>query len=247
MRSVRRNLGVIVLIITASALVSVLAYAFYIYVRESDYLTIKTVRVDGARYLDPAALVAITGLTTADNIFFLRSSVIRGKIAALPYVKRCRVTRIFPDTVSIVIQEREPVATLLAHTHPFEIDGDGVVLRKLDPSARHPGPFISQVPELGSVEEGQQLTQRPLLAALEVWRCFSTTGVAKHVTVSEIAASGVNDIRMYCDELPYEIRWGRGEFAMEAQRLDTLWRERGGTLPCAEYLDLRFGRDLACR
>ncbi len=247
MRSVRRNLGVIFTCVMASGLVSVTAFGFYRYVQDSDYFKIKRVRVDGARYLDPKNIVATAGLTSTDNILFLRAAAIRNKITAMPYVKSCRVTRIFPDTVAVTIQEREPVATLLAHMHSFEIDAEGVVLRKLSPRDSHPGPFISQVSELGSVEEGQHLTQPSLLAALNVWRSFQKSGVGKSMTVSEIAAPGVNDIRMYCDELPYEIRWGHGDPAQEAARLDALWREKSGKLPCAEYLDLRFGRDLACR
>ncbi|HIJ66215.1 MAG TPA: hypothetical protein HPP77_09735 [Candidatus Hydrogenedentes bacterium] len=75
--------------------------------------------------------------------------------------------------------------------------------------------------------------------------------MAGHVTVSEIAAPHEDHIRMYCDELPFEIRWGRRDFVNEAHRLDLIWRETGHMErvdpPCQEYLDLRFGNEPVCR
>jgi len=52
---------------------------------------------------------------------------------------------------------------------------------------------------------------------------------------------------MYCDELQFEIRWGRDDVVQQARNLDVLWQQRGADLPCTSYLDLRFGQDLACK
>ncbi len=71
--------------------------------------------------------------------------------------------------------------------------------------------------------------------------------MASVTPVDELAVYDDNDIRMYCATLPFEIRWGRGDYDVQARRLDILWQELEGRLPCTEYLDLRFGRDLACK
>lgn len=71
--------------------------------------------------------------------------------------------------------------------------------------------------------------------------------MAAQVNVSEISAARANEILMYCEELPFEIRWGRGDPVAQAERLDFLWNAKGGHLECAEYLDLRFDNDLVCR
>ena len=246
-RSLRRNATSIALTLLVAVLASMVSYLFYLNVQDSDYLLIKTIRVEGAHTLTPEQVVALSGLTNEDNILFVRTSSVRGRLIAEPFIEKCRVARIFPDMVSIKIVERTVAATLMAHNRVYCIDSDGIVLSKLDPGAPLPGPLITEVPELGTVEVGGVVKQRALAEAMDVWKAFSATELSNELTVSELAAHAPNDIRMYCDELRYEIRWGRGGYEDQAKRLDILWREKEGCLPCLEYLDLRFGRDLACK
>ena len=222
------------------------ALGLYKYANDSDYFRVKTIQIDGARLLKAADIAAASGVSNEDNILLIDPDFVEANVEAIPYVKRCEVTRTFPDLVQISIEERYPVATLLAHNHSYEIDAEMTVLRRLPNDATNTGPLISQVSDVGAVEPGMRLTQAPLRVALQIWQAFAETTMAQEVTVSEISAAGANEIRMYCDELPFEIRWGRDDVRRQAQNLDVLWRQRGSKLPCTEYLDLRFGQDLAC-
>ncbi|MBI5092302.1 MAG: FtsQ-type POTRA domain-containing protein [Candidatus Hydrogenedentes bacterium] len=224
------------------------AYGLHRYLYRSEDFLVKTIRVEGTRGIDPKDIVKTAGITTADSI--MRIDVERVEetlVRTIPYVKSCSVTRCFPDTVIISVEERTATATLLVDGHAFEIDPDGVALQELPSNAVHEGPYISNVPDLGVVQIGDHLTQPALAAALEVWSAFSKMSISREVTVSELSAVSPNEIRMYCDELPYEVRWGRREFDAEAARFDLLWRTKNKQLGCAEYLDLRFGEDLACK
>lgn len=222
-------------------------YAFANYLQKSDYFFVERIRIEGLHVLDPYWVGEYSGVTTATNILFLDEAAVEARITELPYVKTCDVVRVFPNLVVINIQEREALATLLVHNRPFAIDCDGVVVEELGLHEPHPGPFISEVPGLDVVTVGQQLDAEALLEAIETLRAFGETAVASEVTLSEIAARHKNDIRMYCDELPYEIRWGRGGLTEQARRLDFLWEYKNKDLECEEYCDLRFGRDVACR
>ena len=97
------------------------------------------------------------------------------------------------------------------------------------------------------VQEGEVLEQGNLRAAMALWRTFDASDLRNALTVSELAVYGTDDIRMYCDEVPYELRWGRGHIERQVRRLEVLWSELDGVLGCAEYLDLRFDRDLVCK
>jgi cell division septal protein FtsQ len=217
------------------------------YVNDSEFFRVKTIQVDGAHLLKASDIVMASGVSNEDNILLIRPASIAERVEANPYIKTCTVTRTLPDLVKIEIEERYPVATLLAHNHAYEIDTEMTVLRRLSGNDRNTGPLISQVSDVGAVEPGMQLSQTPLRVALHVWEAFMKTSMAHEVTVSEISAAGVNEIRMYCDELPYEIRWGRDEVDQQARNLDVLWDQRGTDLPCGDYLDLRFGQDIACK
>ena len=222
-------------------------YGFSRYLNDTNYLRIRTIRVDGATALNLNRIIEQSGITKADNVIFLDQDAVADRIRALSFIEWCHVTRVFPDQVIIAVQERVPVATLLAHNKAFLIDESFNVLEELMPGQSHVGPFITDLPGLGAIKAGQHLELAPLSEALAVLTAFNSTTMAGEVTLSEIAAPHENEIRMFCDELPYEIRWGRGLSQEQAKRLEVLWRWSKGNIDSTEYVDLRFGEDVACR
>lgn len=233
---------------TLSLLILVMLGAlFYRFLVTSPSLSVQWIQVGGTRMLEPNEVLRASGVTKADNMVRLDLAAVRQRVEALPYVKTCRVDRVFPDQVLIEVEERVPVATLLVNNHLFALDGEGVVLREIPSQDPYPGPLVTNVPEAGSVEAGQQLAQPALVAALAVWDAFSGVPMAADVTVSELAALGPDEILMFCNELPFEVRWGRKDFVNEARRLNVLWQQKNKQLKCQEYLDLRFGNDLVCK
>lgn len=229
------------------ALIGGTGYACCRYVEVSEHYRVKTIRVEGAQVLDADTIVAESGLTDKDNILFVNVGQVRRRIEAMPYVKTCRVTRMFPDLVALTIEERVAVACLLVRDQVFEIDAEGYVLRALCSGVSSPLPLISELPGVDAVLPGEQITAPALAEALEVCRAFPTTSVSQRVGISEIAAFHENDVRMYCDGLPYEIRWGYGDAFEQAQRLDLLWTVKNGDIGAREYVDLRFGKDVVCK
>jgi cell division septal protein FtsQ len=234
--------GGICLILTAG-----LVYSFIQYLRESEIFSVKWIYVEGAVVLDPQAVLAASGITTRDNLLFFDAKTAAQRVEALPYVEDCTFERIFPDTVVLTISERCPAATLLVNNRFYELDAACVAMRELAWDQVHPGPLITNVPGLATLVPGQQVALPPITAALAVWNAFASISMALDVTVSELAALGENQILMYCDELDYEIRWGRDDFAGQARRLEILWQEKNKRIGCKEYLDLRFGNDLVCK
>lgn len=221
--------------------------AFYRYAQASDYFAVKQLRVDGANVLRPEYVVSVAGVTNEDNVVFLNLGRIQDRVESIPYVRACEVTRAFPDTVVIRIEERTPVATVLADNHMFEVDDECVVLRQLKAFEPYTPPFITDVGGLGFVEPGKSLEDTALKAAIEAWYAFQETPMAKKVVVSEIAASSMNNVRMYFDDFAYEVRWGRGNFEQQAENFHDLWAHLDERIGCQEYLDLRFGNDVACK
>jgi cell division septal protein FtsQ len=224
-----------------------IAAAFSQYVTESPRFLVKKIRVEGANVLREETILAVAGITAEDNLLLSDIEAIRARVASMPYVRECSVQRAFPDTVIIRVEEREAVAGLLVNNRVFELDEESVVLRELEDPSGHAGPLITNVPQLGVVEPGQQLGQPSLHSALALWDAFSLVPVSRELRISEISAPEEALLLVYFDDLPFETRWGRSDYLHQAQNLDILWREKGGKLPCKEYLDLRFDDDLVCK
>ncbi|HNR30791.1 MAG TPA: FtsQ-type POTRA domain-containing protein [Candidatus Hydrogenedentes bacterium] len=219
----------------------------YSYVRESPFLRVQWLRIEGARRVDPRTIRAVAGITEKHNVLLLDVEAVRDRVERIPYVRQCVVRRVYPDVVFIRVEEREPLATLMVNNRLFEIDAEGVVLEEISATARKTGPFISSVRGLGYVQEGDWLTHPSLLGALDVWRAFNSVPVSRDVTVSEIAALSPNEILMYCNDFDFEIRWGRAGSEEQAKRLDIFWRVKGSRIACNEYIDLRFNGEVVCR
>lgn len=229
------------------AVLGLLGFASYRYLIDTPYLLVKRLRIEGAKRLNEEDIRRTAGITDGDNMLFLRTSPVQARIAAMPYVKKCAVQRAFPDTVVIQVEERMPAATLLANNRLLEIDREGFVLSELSRHTSDNGPFITNVAGLDYVETGDHLEEPSLLNALAVWCAFSSVPVSQEVRVSEIAAYGPNEILMYCDDLEYEIRWGRNDFEGQARRLDVFWRAKRDKVALNEYIDLRFDDKVVCR
>lgn len=222
-------------------------YKFVVFVGNSGYFNVRTVCIEGVELLQEADILALSGITNEDCIFFLNPDQISRNVLASPFVSECRVTRIFPHRVTLAIRERVPMATLLASNHQYELDQECTVLRELKSDEAHVGPFITKGSDLGDIPIGKQLDDESLRSALAAWRAFRNTSMSQDVTVSEIAALRDSRLCMYVDELDCEIRWGRGNMEQQAWKLDLFWRTQNKRVPFQEYVDLRFGDDVVCR
>lgn len=229
------------------AAIASFGYAFSIYISEDERFRVREIRVIGANVLREQTIVQAADIRADDNVLFVENETIRGRVMSIPYIRSCDVQRVYPGTIIIRIEERVPLATLLVNNHAYEVDAEAMVLRELDPLPPHEGPLITGLPDLPAVEPGKKLENATLAKALELWQAFSLLPVAGQLTVSEIAAMAPNDLQMYCNEVPYMIRWGRSDFTRQAALFDIWWRDKATGAPCKEYLDLRFDDDLVCR
>jgi len=225
------------------------AFGFYFseYTRESDDFVVREVVIHGLAELDDATVIRHAAIQSGGNMFTLNEREIEERIEALARVKACEVERVYPQTIAIHLEERYPVASLHVGATAYELDAEGVVLREYAPHELPHEPYITNVPGVEFVSAGDRIRHPALKAALRVRDAFYHSPLARELTVSEIAAYSPDDIRMYCEEIPYEVRWGRNRFERAAARFFALWRGLEGDLDCTAYLDLRFGDDVPCK
>lgn len=224
-----------------------LAYGVAHYVIYSPRYKVNRIAVEGANLIPVPDIVDASGVSSGDNLITLDTKAVEERVKKIPYVHTCQVERSYPDRVVIKVSERHPGAMVLVNNHAFEIDDECVVLGPLNPLEPYSGPTITNLPDITAVERGQRIESPALRTALDVWKAFSKVPMSQQVKLSEIAASSPDHISMILDGVPFEIIWGRSDFNTQARRLDTLWQQSGGTLPCKQSLSLQFDADLVCR
>lgn len=229
------------------AVFGALAHGFVLYLIESPRLLVQEIEVNGNQLLGEDIIRAATGVDGATNLLLVKPNLVARYVAALPEVRTCRVRRDFPATLLVEIEERVPVVTLLVNNHAFTVDRDGVVLRALEQSSKFVGPLVTDVPNVSAVEPGQRIHEPAFQEVLKLWEAFRAVPAGQTLVVSEITAPNPDEIRMFCEEVPFALVWGRSNYVEQTRRFDYLWRQEGGNLPCKFTLDLRFESDLVCR
>lgn len=224
-----------------------IAYGVVQYVIYSPRYLVSRVTVVGANLIPEQDIVNASGVTSGDNLMLLDTEAVAERVKKIPYVRVCNVRRASPDRVIIEINERHPGAMILINNHAYEIDDECVVLGPLNPLEPYAGPTISNLPDLTAVVIGQRIDSAALIQALEVWKAFSTVPLSQQVKLSELSAQSPDHISMFLVDVPFEIIWGRADYLMQARRLDTLWHNQNGQLPCKQSLSLQFDADLVCR
>jgi len=134
------------------------------------------IHTDGS--LTREQIVEATGIQEGKNIFGINLSTARKGLIALPQVERAEIERILPNTISIDIAERKPVAWVTggdddnpsADPGAFLIDRDGILLRvKTQVPDYYHLPVICGL-EVNNYEGGETVDLPEVRAALDLIR-----------------------------------------------------------------------------
>ena len=121
-------------------------------VLENPYFFLSSVELHGARYAAPSEVEDQFVLDRGRSLLRVPLEDRRRAIERIPWVRSAAVTRIFPDRIEVVIEERIPVAFLWTDAGAALLDGAGVVL-DLPPDARFELPVVQGVSADQSPEE----------------------------------------------------------------------------------------------
>lgn len=89
---------------------------------------INTVTIAGQHELSDARIFAAAGVSDTSSLLFLDCEVAREGLQKLPLVKSAQVRKLFPDTLSVTIEERAPYALWQLDGTVAVIADDGTVL-----------------------------------------------------------------------------------------------------------------------
>jgi cell division protein FtsQ len=89
---------------------------------------IETVAVTGQRELSDQQIFAAAGVTGTSSLLFLDAESARESLEKLPLVKSAQVRKLFPSTLSVTIEERQPYAIWQRDGAVALIAEDGTVI-----------------------------------------------------------------------------------------------------------------------
>jgi cell division protein FtsQ len=218
------------------------------------YFAIAAIEVRGARVASPEAIARWAGIERGQNLWTVAPVLAEERLHAVPRLRSVHVERAFPDRVVIAVEEREPVALVLARSGPVLVDADASLFPPLPGESLEAYPYVTGLP---TTSEGMPAPWsvgrlKRALRLLELWR---TRG--GWPALSEIRPEESGDVVAFPEENPMAIRFAPDVHPEQLARLATvltLWRGREAqiagvdlTMPGQAVLKLRGGLPKAKR
>jgi cell division septal protein FtsQ len=172
------------------------------------YFALREIDVDARGRVDAKTLVAWAGLTPGMSIWSVHTDEAERCLLGQPRISAASLERTLPNKVRLHVEERRPVAILLAGS-PLLVAGDGAVFPALDGEATDGLPYVTGLaPKGGAASDGGKKL-RAVARLVALWQTHTDWPA-----ISEIRPDG-EDLVVFATGSPLAVR-----FASEAQAED---------------------------
>lgn len=126
-------------------------YCAFLFI-ESDFFIVKNIQIDGNYNLVKDDIVKKLDNIKGDSLFYINASRLEGIIEDDIRVESAKISRKFPDTIKIKIEERKPIAIVYSNGNYFYVD-EGLNLFALYKEIKDTGVPIINIPKEDEIEE----------------------------------------------------------------------------------------------
>jgi cell division protein FtsQ len=226
-------------ILAAGAAVGYGSYRAAGFLTAAETLTIDTISVKGTNRMSPGEVQAVldglrgTSMVTADLDSW------RARLLESPWVGDAAIRRVFPNTVSVVISERDPLGIGRIGDALYLIDYRGAIIDEFGPGyADFDLPIIDGLAMTRRGAPAQVDEERAALAGRLLADFQARPDLARRL--SQIDVSNPHDAIVILKDDPALIRVGDERFADRVQAYLDLAARLREEVPDIDYVDLRF-------
>jgi cell division protein FtsQ len=182
---------------------------------------LKDVHFTGLTRASNAELVRLSGLAPGQNLFAMDVAALEKAMLQHPWVRSVEVTRRFPATVSVQVEEHAPEA-LVVLGDLYVLDGEGEPFKRVTPGDGLDLPLVTGVERDAYVKEPDQVRER-LRGALALARSYAALKPGRHERLSEVRVEGAALALVTTGG--QEVRLGEGDSEAKLSRLTRVRRE----------------------
>lgn len=211
---------------------------------------VQKVMVTGCKALTEPEVIAAARVPMARSIFDVEFAPIAQRVAALPFVQKVQVSRIFPSTVLIAVQERKPLA-LLNHGGLWPVDAEAVVLPRLQSNRRVNDPAIFDMPVLSGAAFLKPVANQPLAPAqqrvIALLAELRTTNAMLYHSISEANLNAKGQLTFYLMERGVPVYLGVDRWMEKCDRLFIFLQHVKPASGNFLAIDLRYDNQIVTR
>lgn len=232
---------------SALAVVGYVALDFTGFLNRSDTFQVPHIIVRGNERVPSSDVIFAARLAPSIGLWAWPLAEIRDRAAHHPRIRAARVYREFPDSLVLEVEERTPVALILAGPL-MEIDAEGVVLGPYEPGRSPIGPVLTGH-GLADLTPGERVETPRVREALALAVSYATRASADRVAIAEIAVEQAGGPVLWL-EPGVQVPCPTGMEPIQWARLDAVLndlRGRGTGLHRVAAIDLRFAHIVPVR
>jgi cell division protein FtsQ len=205
---------------------------------------INSIEIDGAKRLSRGLLLQQSKLVSGASLLAIRPGQVERALMAHPWVARAEVSRKWPNSLHLTVQERDPVALVQFGEELLYVDRQGMVFKPLSPGDPHNFPVIT-----GLTAEH---FRHPAGALPEVvTQAFQLMDVLKKTSpplnlenISEIHIDLERGFTLYANGVGVALDVGFKEYSEKLQKFAQLWPHlvQKGILTKVNRINLNYPR-----
>ncbi len=205
----------------------------------------KNIEITGLKRLQPELILQLAKLGPDTNLLALKPHPVEHALETHPWIARATLTRKWPQSLHLHVQEREPMALVQAG-ELYYVDHRGRLFKPLSPGDPHDFPIITGLPRefFSSTEGGLPETMERISILMELLK--KNPAPLNLESVSEIHVDLERGITLFANGLGAGVDLGRDRYQEKLQRLAQAWPvlTQKGYLPKAARINLDYPQKL---
>lgn len=169
------------------------------WITQSSMFTLKTIDVQGCEITSREEVITWSGLKTGVRLGTIEGPAVAGQLMKKPFFRQVVVSKHYPSSVSIRVEERKPIAFVaMDDLHP--IDADGIILPKLKTVRSYNIPIVTGI--RAAVKTGSELKAPGVTAVRHFLETAQSRYPALYFELSEIEYAK-DALKIYMNAWPF--------------------------------------------
>jgi len=213
-------------------------YGCYLAVTSITIFSLKSIEVSDTVHLKRDEILGLAGIEPGTDLLRMNLKRMGDHILQNPWVETVRINRYFPDTVSIAVIERVPVA-IVNMGFIYYLDKKGKIFKVLNQGDVLDFPVVTGFSEEG-LSSDPKGTQEALAATCDLLEILHEKGAFILADVSEIHYDEGFGFTLFTAAGGLPVKVGSGDFSAKIERFARIYRDLMVQLPSIHYIDLDF-------
>lgn len=205
---------------------------------QSTPLPVQKVEVRGINRLSRDEIISLTGVTIGQNLLTLRLKSIGQQVSSNPWVASVKVQRFYPGTLSLSIQERQPVAVINMGLL-YYLDANGEPFKPLNFGDTLDFPVVTGFQE-EELNADPTASRQALKTACQLLESLQQHGSFILADVSEIHYDRGHGFTLYTTSGALPIKIGNEDFDSKLLRFARIYQNLMTQQPGLQYIDLDY-------